>query len=84
VVGVFSPAIESTQPTGTTLLPTRTLFLHDDPARVFDMEKLIWTSRLKLTLLETLDEGTKDLEWAHQIRCDEKATQWRLDFVEKN
>jgi len=41
------------------------------------MEKVLVTSRLKLTLLETLEDGSQDLQWAHQMKTDEQATSWR-------
>jgi hypothetical protein len=47
------------------------------------MEKVLWTPRLKLTLLETLEDDSKDLEWAHQMRTDEQATSWRSVFLSK-
>lgn len=41
------------------------------------MEKVLWTPRLKLTLLETLEDGSEDLEWAHKINTDKLAKSWR-------
>jgi hypothetical protein len=41
------------------------------------MEKIILTPRLKLTLLESLEEASQDLEWVRAVRSDEQATQWR-------
>ncbi|TLD27932.1 hypothetical protein E2P81_ATG06278 [Venturia nashicola] len=45
------------------------------------MDKVLWTPRLQLTLLETLDEGSKDLEWAHRLNTDEKAMSWSIGGV---
>lgn len=56
-------------------------FLEVDKAyQDISMEKILWTPRLKLTLFETLEDGSKDLEWAHEIQTDEKAMSWRLVF----
>lgn len=41
------------------------------------MEEIVFTPRLKLTLVKSLEDGSLDLEWAHIVRSDEKATSWR-------
>ena len=41
------------------------------------MEKVAVTPRLKLTLLESCDDGSEDLELFHAVRRDEEATKWK-------
>jgi hypothetical protein len=41
------------------------------------MEETIITPRLELTMLKTLEKGSKDLEWAHLVRSNELASSWR-------
>jgi hypothetical protein len=73
------PAMSPARPMGTTA--SNNFFLEVRRAyQILNMEKILWTPRLKLTLFETLEEGSKDLEWAHAIRTDEKAMTWRLVF----
>jgi hypothetical protein len=43
--------------------------------------KMIWTERLKLTLLETLEEGTADLAAVHKIRSNPEAVSWRYETL---
>ncbi|RAR07370.1 gnat family acetyltransferase [Stemphylium lycopersici] len=38
------------------------------------MDKTLFTPKLKLTLIETAEKGSQELEWLHEIRSDEKAT----------
>ncbi|MCJ1385568.1 hypothetical protein MMC17_008691 [Xylographa soralifera] len=40
------------------------------------MDPIIFTSRLKLTLVTKADRGSPELEWIHEVRSDEKATWW--------
>jgi len=42
------------------------------------MEKIFWTPRLKLTVLETDKDGSDDLKWMHELRSDEQATSWSI------
>jgi RimJ/RimL family protein N-acetyltransferase len=41
------------------------------------MESTIFTLRLKLTLIEKAQRGSKQLAWLHELRSNEKATWWR-------
>jgi len=41
------------------------------------MEEVLTTARLRLTLMNTVEEGSQDLEWAHVVRSDPGATVWR-------
>lgn len=41
------------------------------------MEKVILTPRLKLTLVELVEDNSEELKWVHAVRKDELATQWR-------
>lgn len=44
------------------------------------MELTLFTSRLKLTLIQTAERGSPELEWMHEIRSDEQANFWRYDI----
>jgi hypothetical protein len=41
------------------------------------MEQILFTPRLKLTLITTAERGSQELEWLHEIRSDTQATWWR-------
>ncbi|KAL8672885.1 MAG: hypothetical protein Q9168_002669 [Polycauliona sp. 1 TL-2023] len=54
---------------------------HDDKLCTLDhceniMDPVIFTPRLKLTLITSAPRGSRELEWLHEIRSDEKATWW--------
>ncbi|CAO1606168.1 hypothetical protein XANCAGTX0491_009669 [Xanthoria calcicola] len=42
------------------------------------MDPIIITPRLKLTLITSAERGTKELEWLHELRSNEKATWWSI------
>ncbi|KAF1835335.1 hypothetical protein BDW02DRAFT_289512 [Decorospora gaudefroyi] len=42
------------------------------------MEQTVLTPRLKLTLITTADRGSRELEWLHELRSDEKCTWWSI------
>jgi RimJ/RimL family protein N-acetyltransferase len=46
------------------------------------MDPIIFTPRLKLSLITTVDTGSPELEWLHEIRTDEEAMFWRYALVE--
>ncbi|KAF2852050.1 GNAT family acetyltransferas-like protein [Plenodomus tracheiphilus IPT5] len=48
------------------------------------MESVIFTPRLKLTLVTTAERGSKELEWLHELRSDEKVTWWSLSGRSKS
>ena len=41
------------------------------------VQKVILTARLKLTLIEKLDDGSADLAALHHVRSSPEATSWR-------
>jgi hypothetical protein len=41
------------------------------------MQKVILTARLKLTLIENLDDGSADLAALYHVRSSPEATSWR-------
>ncbi len=41
------------------------------------MDPIIFTPRLKLTLIKKAERGSPELEWLHEVRSNEKATWWR-------
>jgi hypothetical protein len=45
------------------------------------MQRTISTDRLRLTLIEKAEQGSKELEWLHEIKSDEKAQWWRYVFI---
>ncbi|KAF2838720.1 hypothetical protein M501DRAFT_1004531 [Patellaria atrata CBS 101060] len=42
------------------------------------MDPVIFTPRLKLTLITSAERGSKELEWLHELRSDEKAMFWSI------
>ncbi|MCJ1437604.1 hypothetical protein MMC27_006991 [Xylographa pallens] len=42
------------------------------------MEPVIFTPRLKLTLVTKAERGSPELEWIHELRSDEKASWWSI------
>ncbi|KAI4222334.1 MAG: hypothetical protein L6R36_006218 [Xanthoria steineri] len=45
------------------------------------MDSIITTPRLKLTLITSAERGTKEFEWLHELRSNEKATWWRVVYA---
>lgn len=45
------------------------------------MQRIIFTDRLKLTLIEGAERGSQELEWLHEIKSDEKAQWWRYAWA---
>ncbi|QDS76072.1 hypothetical protein FKW77_005903 [Venturia effusa] len=45
------------------------------------MEEILRTPRLQLTLLETLDDESRDLKWAYRLDRDETAMSWSLEGI---
>lgn len=41
------------------------------------MDPIVFTPRLKLTLVTRAERGSPELEWFHELCSDEKATWWR-------
>lgn len=41
------------------------------------MDPIIFTPRLKLTLVTKAERGSPELEWIHELRSNEKTTWWR-------
>lgn len=41
------------------------------------MEPIVFTPRLKLTLVTTAARGSLELEWLHELRSNQKAMWWR-------
>lgn len=41
------------------------------------LDKIIDTQRLRLKLLETLEDGSAELADVHKVRSDKDATKWR-------
>ena len=41
------------------------------------MDPIIFTPRLKLTLVTKAERGSPELEWLHELHSNEKATWWR-------
>ncbi|TKA41679.1 hypothetical protein B0A49_13780, partial [Cryomyces minteri] len=42
------------------------------------MDPIIFTPRLKLTLVTKAERGSPELEWIHELRSNEKATWWSI------
>ncbi|KAJ7603964.1 GNAT domain-containing protein [Mycena polygramma] len=42
------------------------------------MDPVIFTPRLKLTLITKAERGSSEFEWLHELRSDEKVTAWSL------
>ncbi|KAF2642850.1 hypothetical protein P280DRAFT_395742 [Massarina eburnea CBS 473.64] len=42
------------------------------------MDQVIFTPRLKLTLVEKAEQGSEEFEWLHEIRCNKEATWWSI------
>ncbi|KAL8709771.1 MAG: hypothetical protein Q9220_005557 [cf. Caloplaca sp. 1 TL-2023] len=42
------------------------------------MDEIIFTSRLKLTLLTKAERGSPEFEWIHKLRSDEQASWWSI------
>jgi hypothetical protein len=45
----------------------------------YSMDHIIFTPRLKLTLITNAERGSPELEWLHELYSDEKATWWRYE-----
>jgi len=41
------------------------------------MQHIIFTKRLKLTLIEKAERGSQELQWLHELKSDERAQWWR-------
>ncbi|KAF2153186.1 hypothetical protein K461DRAFT_240577 [Myriangium duriaei CBS 260.36] len=42
------------------------------------MDPIVFTPRLKLTLVTQAERGSPELEWLHRLRSDEKVTTWSI------
>ncbi|KAL6706350.1 hypothetical protein ACN47E_005640 [Coniothyrium glycines] len=42
------------------------------------MEEVVFTPRLKLTLVTCAEQGSQEFEWLHELRSDEKASWWSI------
>ncbi|KAF2803403.1 uncharacterized protein BDZ99DRAFT_468352 [Mytilinidion resinicola] len=42
------------------------------------MDPVVFTPRLKLTLVTKIERGSPELEWMHELRSDEKASSWSI------
>lgn len=49
--------------------------------REVTMDHTIITPKLKLILLTAAERGSREFEWLHELRSDEKATWWRWNYV---
>ena len=49
----------------------------EEQQRSDPMDPVIFTRRLKLTLVTKAERGSPELEWFHELRSNEKATWWR-------
>jgi len=47
------------------------------------MDPIIFTPRLKLTLIKKAERGSPELEWLHEVRSNEKATWWSIHGQQK-
>ncbi|KAK7900515.1 hypothetical protein LTR67_002797 [Exophiala xenobiotica] len=61
--------------------PTSNLLNHP-PQGV--MDPIIFTPRLKLTLITKAERGSPELEWLHELRSNEQATWWSIHGRQKN
>ncbi|KAF2715096.1 hypothetical protein K504DRAFT_486850 [Pleomassaria siparia CBS 279.74] len=48
------------------------------------MEPVLFTPRLKFTLITKAPIGSKEFEWMHELRTDEKVTWWSIVGVSKS
>ncbi|KAF2493091.1 hypothetical protein BU16DRAFT_529313 [Lophium mytilinum] len=47
------------------------------------MDPIVFTPRLKLTLVTKTERGSLELEWMHDLRSDEKASAWSISGCSK-
>ncbi|MCJ1242087.1 hypothetical protein MMC14_010094 [Varicellaria rhodocarpa] len=48
------------------------------------MDQIIFTPRLKLTLVTEAERGRPELEWLHELRSNEEATSWSIHGPSKS
>lgn len=54
-----------------------TTFSSANNLRAVAMDSIIFTPRLKLTLLTKAEMGSPQLDWLHELHSNEKSTWWR-------
>ncbi len=54
-----------------------TLDVIEKQRRSDPMDPVIFTPRLKLTLVTQMERGSPELEWLHELRSNKEATWWR-------